>query len=204
MKELIEYTNYEKYIFLKELNDFLRNNKEEIENIIKKFIKKITKKFTKDNIDRIIESYKESFGEDVFWEKENFLRSLDLKWKLSAGIYSDDYIYAMVYVSKYKDDSAHIHMLFVNPTVQDIGLRKMLLGHLTIQCKKYNIKYITIELERKEGKLYKFYEKAGFEEMNVIELKKYLKIKNRNLSDYLPVNKTEHYVLRKVINYDNI
>jgi len=162
-------------------------------------IKKITKKFTKENIDEILRVYKHSFDGRAFWKKENFLRSLDSKWKLSVGIYDFSGVYGLLYASKYSSDSAHIHMIFVHPIIQGFNFGTALLEGLFTRCKKCGIKYITVELKCSEGRLYKFYEKCGFEDMGFYELKNYLELKNRDINLYIPANKTNNYVLRKTL-----
>lgn len=96
-----------------------------------------------------------------YWERENYLLKLDLKWELSYYVSCNDAIVAFIMASR-KCDHLHINRIVVSPEYTTKGIGKMLILLCISNAKRNNLKGITLKVSEKNSNAISFYIKLGF------------------------------------------
>ncbi|MCD4795124.1 MAG: GNAT family N-acetyltransferase [Bacteroidales bacterium] len=118
----------------------------------------ISKQFLEKNINDFIDILKDIPHE--YWEKENFLAELPLKWNFSYVLLNKDLIDGYIIASK-KETKIHIHKFMIKKKLRNLGFGKSLLSHF-IEETTQTFDGISLKVYKDNYKAINFYFKNNF------------------------------------------
>jgi len=134
-------------------------------------IKLLSKKNMFSYLDSILKIDQIQFKGKEKWQKENFIKSLPLKFELSLWAEEAGQLTGFLIASK-KEDVCHIHRIAVDPTMTGKGIGSKMIAQLAKICHQKNLLKINAETFKK-GMIRNFYLKNSFKIMPLQEQKKY-------------------------------
>jgi len=121
---------------------------------------------------------KEAFGTGA-WSEENFERVLPGKFELSRVVFHKTKPVGYLVASRYDRSRAHIHRLAVSFSVRRKRIGVKLCRSLENECLRQGIAEITLESTNDRYEANCFYERVGFRTISGLELKEYVKHKEK-------------------------
>jgi ribosomal protein S18 acetylase RimI-like enzyme len=138
-----------------------------------------------DHLEELVRLDAVCFEPDEVWGRNNFLKILPGKNRLSRLTLLDKKVVGYIIGSEYAG-TGHIHRLAVAPAVGRSGIGLGLLREFLEECRSMKLDRVTVETPLANTMAADLYEKAGFSRLAAGDLRKYLhdKMKEDRKEDY--------------------
>jgi len=100
------------------------------------------------------------------WGKENFLRSLPYKWRLSMVAWHDETPIGYTIVSRKAPTRAHLHHFMIRTDFRNQGLGNRMMAELEKRARKHGFSELTLKVEKASLGARRFYSRLGYRQID--------------------------------------